>query len=103
MDSGKRGDGVTGNLRKRMLEEEHLRELNRMISQESVEVDETEASVFCTFSETATVGDRTVTRSASVSVSDKAETNIDAVLAVLRRAVQESLVENAPGNPISGS
>jgi len=89
--------------RKRMLEEEHLRELNRMMPQESVEVNENDGSVFCTFSETATVGDRTVTRLASVSLSDKAETNIDAVLAVLRRSVQESSSDNSPGNPISGS
>lgn len=82
-----------------MLEEEHLRELNRMMSNESVEVDENDGSVFCTFSQTVTCGDKTVTRSASISLSDKAQTNVDLVLLTLRKSVQDS----SPGNPISGS
>lgn len=80
---------MTGNLRKRMLEEEHQRELARMMRAESKpEPEKTRDCVSLSFTETVTEGDRTITRSASMSVPDTAETTVDSVLRTLRVCVQ---------------
>jgi hypothetical protein len=83
---------VTGNLRKRMLEEEHQRELSRMAVTETVDDEnESPSNVFVTYTETVTEGDKTVTRSASLSVPDTATTTVDESLRTLRECVQASI------------
>jgi hypothetical protein len=52
---------------------------------------ESPSNVFVTYTETVTEGDKTVTRSASLSVPDTATTTVDESLRTLRECVQASI------------
>jgi hypothetical protein len=75
--------------RKQMLEEANQ---IAMSQQQSERLPETQSkSVFVTYTETITEGEKSVSRTASISLPDDANTHIDEVLKCLRARVEASV------------